>query len=195
MSMKNITLIAAAAFALSMGVPAVAADKTASQAKSSTKKVASKAKSRGKKKLAPGAAKAVEAVTPIAEDDSMTLSEADLAVAKRVYTGKIQCELGADLFITPDEKKPGFFSVKTKTASYLMHPVESRTGAVRLEAPKAGAVWIQIPNKSMLMDTKLGQRLADDCKAPAQVAFTADMKNNPPKALFDGADPQPGASK
>ena len=47
-----------------------------------------------------------------------------------------------------------------------MHPVESRTGAIRLEDPKRGAMWLQLGNKSMLMSQKLGQRLADECHEP-----------------------------
>jgi len=69
-----------------------------------------------------------------------------------------------------------------------MHPVESRTGAIRLEDPRAGAMWLQLGNKSMLMNQKAGLRLADECQTEAQVAFAAEMKKNPPKALFDGAD-------
>ena len=38
------------------------------------------------------AAKAVEEVTPIDTSTDITLTEADLAVAQRVHTGKIQCE-------------------------------------------------------------------------------------------------------
>ena len=41
---------------------------------------------------------------------------------------------------------------------------------------------------------KMGLRLADDCQAPQQLAFADEMKKNPPKSLFEGADPQPGAA-
>jgi hypothetical protein len=42
-------------------------------------------------------------------------------------------------------------------------PEETDTGAVRLEDKKSGVVWIQIPAKSMLMNAKIGQRVADGC--------------------------------
>lgn len=90
--------------------------------------------------------------------------------------------------VTADEKKPGFFTVSTKGAKYRMHPVESRTGAIRLEDANAGAMWLQLGNKSMLMNQKQGLRLADECQAPQQTAFADEMKKNPPKSLFDGAD-------
>jgi hypothetical protein len=66
-----------------------------------------------------------------------------------------------------------------------MKPVTTSTGAIRLEDEKAGAVWLQLANKSMLMDQKNGRRLADECAHPDQVAVANDMKVNPPLALID----------
>lgn len=201
--MKKITLIAALALVLpfaagAQGTDTKAAPKTATKAaakpaakpaaKSTTAAKTAEKKKPVKRQVTARAAKAVEEVTPIADDTSITLNEADLAVAQRVYTGKIQCELGADVTITADEKRAGFFTVATKGARYRMHPVESRTGAIRLEDPRAGAMWLQIANKSMLMNQKEGLRLADECQAPAQLAFADEMKKNPPKSLFEGAD-------
>ena len=61
-------------------------------------------------KLARSAAKAVEEVTPIEDSRNVTLDEADLAVAKKVYVGQIACEFGAAVQITP-AKREGFFTV------------------------------------------------------------------------------------
>lgn len=184
-SMKTITLLAALALALPFAAAAQSADSARPAAKTEAKKPA-------KKPISRSAAKAVEEVTPMSDDAVVTLSPADLEVAKRVHTGTIQCELGADVTVTADAAKPGFFTVSTKGARYRMHPVESRTGAIRLEDSGAGAMWLQIANKSMLMNQKQGLRLADECQAPAQLAFAEEMKKNPPKSLFEGADPQPG---
>lgn len=181
--MKKIALITAVALALPLA--AVAQNATA------TKPAAAKAEAKKtppKRQVTRKAAKAVEEVTPIADDTNIVLTEADLAVAQRVSTGKAQCELGADVTVTPDEKKPGFFTVTTKGLKYRMHPVESRTGAIRLEDPRAGAMWLQLGNKSMLMNQKAGLRIADECQTAAQIAFADEMKKNPPKALFEGAD-------
>ena len=198
---KTLALIAAAALALPLAANAQTASQTNTPAKPAAKAAAKPATkptttAAKKRQVTPRAAKAVEEVTPIDTSTDITLNEADLAVAQRVYTGKIQCELGADVTITADDKKAGFFTVSTKGARYRMHPVESRTGAIRLEDPKAGAMWLQIANKSMLMNQKQGLRLADECMAPAQVAFAEEMKKNPPKSLFEGADaPTSGVAK
>ena len=74
------------------------------------------------------------------------------------------------------------------STKYFMHPVNSRTGAIRLEDPRAEAMWLQLGNKSMLMSQKQGLRLADECQANEQATVAEDMKKNPPKSLFDGAD-------
>lgn len=140
------------------------------------------------------ALKAVEEVTPIDDDPSVTLSEADLELAKRVYVGAIPCELGATVTITPSERRPGFFVVQTGKTRFRMHPVESRTGAIRLEDGRAGAMWLQLGNKSMLMNQKLGQRLADECMSPAQVTFADDMKKNPRPSILD-APPVPAEAQ
>lgn len=185
------TLLLAAAIALALPLAATAqGDNAAKPAAKAPAKTAGKTPAK-KHQVTRRAAKAVEEVTPISDEGDVTLSEADLAVAKRVLTGKIQCELGADVTVTADEKKAGFFTVSTKNVHYRMHPVESRTGAIRLEDPRAGAMWLQIANKSMLMNQKQGLRLADECQAPAQVAAAEELKKNPPKSLFEGTDAKP----
>jgi len=196
---KTLALIAAAALALPLAVnaqTAAAPSKPAAKAaaKPAAKPAAKSTTTAKKRQVTPRAAKAVEEVTPIDTSTDIALNEADLEVAQRVYTGKIQCELGADVTITADEKKAGFFTVSTKGAKYRMHPVESRTGAIRLEDPRAGAMWLQIANKSMLMNQKQGLRLADECMAPAQLAFAEEMKKNPPKSLFEAPDAAPGVA-
>ncbi|ROZ71202.1 hypothetical protein [Ramlibacter sp. WS9] len=142
------------------------------------------AKPAAKGKLAPSAQKAVEEVTPIDDDPSIKLSEADVEVAKKVYVGDIPCELGASVKITP-MRREGMFMITTKGHRFRMHPVESRTGAIRLEDPARGAMWLQLGNKSMLMSQKLGQRLADECQSPEQLTYAEALKKNPLPSILD----------
>jgi hypothetical protein len=142
------------------------------------------------KKLAPSAQKAVEENTPIDADPDIKLTEADLDIAKKVFVGEIPCELGAKVTIRP-LRREGFFLISTKGHRFAMHPVESRTGAIRLEDPKRGAMWLQLGNKSMLMSQKLGQRLADECQSPEQITFAEKLKANPQPSILDAAPRQP----
>lgn len=116
------------------------------------------------------------------------LTPAELAIAERVYTGRLPCELGASVMLTPDAKAPGYFTVQVKNLKFRMFPVETTTGAIRLEDKKAGAVWLQLANKSMLMNQKAGQRLADACMNPAQVAVAAALEQNPGRSVLDAPE-------
>ena len=109
----------------------------------------------------------------------------ELAIAERIHQGLLPCEMGASVRVEADAAKPGYFNVQGKGFRYRMHPVRTQTGTLRLEDKKAGAVWLQLANKSMLMDQKKGRRLLDDCAHPDQVAFAESMKTNPPPRLID----------
>jgi hypothetical protein len=165
------------------GAPAIALAQTPAPAKSEAKPAA-KSPAKPKAKLAPSAQKAVEENTPIDDDLSITLSEADVEVARKVYVGDIPCELGASVKVMP-MKREGMFMVSTKGHRFRMHPVESRTGAIRLEDPKRGAMWLQLGNKSMLMSQKLGQRLADECQSPQQLTYAETLKTNPLPSILE----------
>jgi hypothetical protein len=113
------------------------------------------------------------------------LSPAELAIAERVHTGRIACELGAFVTVTAEPATPGHFHVEGKGFKYFMSPVATTTGTVRLEDQKGGAVWLQIANKSMLMNQKLGQRLADECMSPEQQLVAEAIKKNPPVSVLE----------
>ena len=113
------------------------------------------------------------------------LSPAELEIAERVHVGRIPCELGAFVTVTADTATPGLFHVEGKGFKYHMSPVATTTNTVRLEDQKGGAVWLQIGNKSMLMNQKLGQRLADECMSPQQLLVAEAIKKNPPVSVLE----------
>jgi hypothetical protein len=140
-------------------------------------------------KKVPAASKrqAIEEATPTSEPDpTIKLSAAELDTAKRIYVGEIQCELGAKVTVKA-MKREGFFFVSRGINKFVMHPVESRTGAIRLEDSVRGALWLQLGNKSMLMNQREGKRLADECQAPEQLKVAQDMKTRPPVNLLEPA--------
>ena len=123
------------------------------------------------------------AMLPVTAQEGLGRDE--LAIAERIHQGVLPCELGASVRVEADGAQPGYFHVLGKGFRYRMHPVRTNTGALRLEDPKAGAVWLQLANKSMLMDQKRGRRLVDQCAHPEQIAFAERMKTNPPPRLID----------
>jgi len=141
-------------------------------------------------RMTPATQKAIEENVPLEEPDpTIKLSAADLEIAKKIFVGDIPCELGAAVKIRA-LRREGFFLVTIKSNRFVMHPVESRTGAIRLEDPIRGAMWLQLGNKSMLMSQKLGQRLADDCQSPDQVTFAETMKGKPQINLLEAQPAQ-----
>jgi len=120
--------------------------------------------------LAPVATEQLQAVAPELSD---------------VHTGRMVCELGNSVTVTPDLQQPSRFIVQIKKNTYRMTPVETTTGAVRLEDAQAGAMWLQLPHKSMLMNSKLGQRMADECQSEHQTTEAHRMKLDPPPSLLD----------
>ena len=126
------------------------------------------------------------AVAPAVDEVLPALEPELIAVAEQVHLGQIACELGQSVVITTDEKSPGRFYMHHNHQTYHLAPVMSKTGALRLEDSHKGAVWIQLSNKSMLMNSHLGQRLADECQSPAQAAVAHAMKLAPPVHLLEG---------
>ena len=179
-------VLAACIFAMPVVLLAQTAAPAKVPASPTAKAVTKKSESKSPSEIRRSALKAVEEVTPIDEDPNVKLTPEDIEIAKRVFVGTIPCELGSSVTVTASTRRPGFFLVQTKGARFSMHPVESRTGAIRLEDPKRGALWLQLGNKSMLMSQKLGQRLADECMSPEQTTLAEELKKNPRPGLLDG---------
>ncbi len=120
------------------------------------------------------------------------LSDAEVAIAVRVHSGRLPCELGQVVMLTADPAAVGHFTLVLGKASYRVSPEETSTGAIRLEDKAAGIVWLQLANKSMLMDQKIGRRLADECKSPEQARVAQEMLLNPPVSVLDSVSPTGG---
>lgn len=113
------------------------------------------------------------------------LSPEQMAISNKVLVGKINCELGAVVTMTNDEHSPGRFFLDIGSKRFVMLPALTSTGAVRLEDEASGAVWLQLGNKSMLMNQKEGKRLADDCMNPDQLLVAQALALNPQRSLLD----------
>ncbi len=113
------------------------------------------------------------------------LSTEQLAIAERVQVGTSQCELAVVVTVRADAHTAGRFVLEAGHKRYSLDPVVTTTGAVRLEEVSSGAVWIQLANKSMLMNQKLGQRIADDCMNPQQALVAQALLKTPAPHLLD----------
>jgi hypothetical protein len=137
----------------------------AEPAKPAVKSAAKPAAKTGRK--APPAA----AVPTIAEAAPEQVKAAEL-----VYYGVYDCEFQQTINITQSPKHTAYVDVKAGKGSWLMKPVLSSTGAVRLEDVRGETLMVQISSKSMLLNVKSAQRIVDDCISPKQRELIAEAK-------------------
>jgi len=128
-------------------------------------------------------------------EDTQPLSAELQEVADQVYVGTMSCELGVRVAVAADTDVPGRFVLELGRQRFRMAPVLTTTGAVRLEDVQAGAVWLQLPNKSMLMSQKLGKRLADDCTGAEQSEIARALSRSPVPGILEARAPTPAPSE
>jgi len=88
--------------------------------------------------------------------------------AELVYYGAYDCEFQQSVNVVQSPKYPAYVDVKFGHGTWLMKPVLSSTGAIRLEDVHGQTLMVQIAAKSMLLDVKAGKRLVDECLSPKQ---------------------------
>ncbi len=142
-------------FAVAGAVALPAAAQTAAPAAKPTAKPATKA---AKKPSYP-------VVTEIYIPDA---SPEQVKAAEMVYMGHYDCEFNQSIEIGQSTKHSAYVDLKQGKGVWLMKPVLSSTGAIRLEDVKGETLMVQIASKSMLLNVKTGHRIVDDCISPKQ---------------------------
>ena len=131
-------------------VTAAAAPKIAKSAKSATK-----------------THKKVVKVAPVEAAPTDATPE-QIAAAQKVYYGNYGCEFKQAIDIEKNAKYPAYVDVTSGKSRWMMKPVLSSTGAIRLEDVKGETLMVQISSKSMLLNVKTAQRIVDDCVCEEQ---------------------------
>lgn len=80
------------------------------------------------------------------------------------------CELGNKLTIYSDASDDQRIALHWNKRVHRMTRVSTSTGAQRFENAENGLVWIGIPAKGMLLDSKKGRQLANECRSKEQKA-------------------------
>ena len=96
-----------------------------------------------------------------------------MAAAALTHFGPYDCDFGQKISISPHAPVEGYIDVQFGKQSWVMKPVLSSTGALRLEDVRGRTLMLQIANKSMLMDVAAGRRLVDECVHENQRAAMA----------------------
>lgn len=148
--MATALALASASFAVTKKAPAKPAAKSTARA------------------AAPAAAAATAAALPAASADQVYASTV-------AHIGNYDCEFGQKITV---EKAPteGYLNLRYQGQQWTMKPELSSTGALNLNDLRGRMRYLQIANKSMLMDTSAGRRVVDGCQHDTQKAFEAANK-------------------
>lgn len=114
-----------------------------------------KAKAASKSKNHP---KAVDVVASEPEPDISDTTTTDF-----------DCELGNKVTTYHNDNDDSHIALRWKKRLHRLTRVGTTTGAKRFENPTFGLVWIGIPAKGMLLDSRLNRQLANECKNAEQM--------------------------
>jgi membrane-bound inhibitor of C-type lysozyme len=130
----------------------------------------------------PAKAKAAKSkAKPAPKADADVIPDgADADIADTIATD-YNCELGNKVTIYHNENDDSHIAIRWKKRIHRLEKVGTTTGARRFENPTFGLIWIGIPAKGMLLDSKLNRQLANECKNADQVK--ADLAPPPPKPV------------
>jgi hypothetical protein len=78
------------------------------------------------------------------------------------------CELGNKITLYKNDADDSHIALRWKKRLMRLTRVGTTTGAQRFENKLLGLVWIGIPAKSMLLDSKGGHQLANECRNAEQ---------------------------
>ncbi len=155
---KTLLVLSLSLFAGSLMVaPAQAADAPA----------AAKAKPKAKAKKAKSAAEVSGGVDE---------SEPDVAGHN---VANYNCELGNKITIYTNEKDEEHIGLRWKQRLHRLSRVGTTTGAKRFENKNNGLIWIGIPAKGMLLDSRMNRQLANECKTQEQESGAAAATSGP----------------
>lgn len=163
---------------LALALPLTLAAQTAPTSTSSSSKSAAKSTAK-RPAVSKKAAKPVAAPVEVAEPGEIEPDR--MAVVPMVLRGESSCEFGHKVQVVEHPSLPGRFLLEYRGIKHVLTPQPTTTGVVRLEDKRSGMIWLQVPVKSMLMDSRRGQRLADNCMHATQTAELTAAQQTPPE--------------
>ncbi|MGB7480744.1 MAG: hypothetical protein WA924_10475 [Burkholderiaceae bacterium] len=175
---KYLSVLAALTMGMALSVPAAHAETAAGKAapKAATKK-------------AP--AKKAAKTPPVSQED---LDDPEPDVSNSIAVDYV-CELGNKLTILANAADEQHVALRWKNRLIRLERVGTTTGAMRFESKKRGLVWIGIPAKGILLDSRRGQQLANECKNPQQLALKTSDTPAGSGLLAPQAPPPPIAAQ
>jgi hypothetical protein len=91
-------------------------------------------------------------------------SEVPESAIKGAVATHFHCESGNKITTYQHEGEKQSIELRWKNQLHHLVRVKTSTGANRFENQQQGLVWLGLPTKNILLDSKKGQQLANDCK-------------------------------
>jgi hypothetical protein len=82
----------------------------------------------------------------------------------QLASGVYRCEMGRRVEIQRDARNANLIGLNWKGSDFQLQRYDSASGLPRYEDRQHGLLWIDLPQKSVLIDVNSGQQLANECK-------------------------------
>ena len=133
------------------------------------------------KKAAPAKARKAADADSAAEDNWAPQEEAEPDITDTLVT-EYTCELNNKVTIYSNEKDDAHIALRWKKRLHRLERVGTTTGAMRFENTNFRLIWIGIPSKGILLDSRLNRQLANECKNAEQSKPVVAAASEPKKA-------------
>jgi hypothetical protein len=140
----------------------------AAPAKKTVKKTAAKTTKKAAAKPAP------EPKAPNEEEDEPVVTD--------TASTDFDCELGNKITIYQNASDDNHIALRWKKRLHRLTRVGTTTGAQRFENKLYGLIWIGIPAKGMLLDSKQNRQLANECRDAEQRKPVSTAASEPTSA-------------
>lgn len=126
----------------------------------------------------PVAKKAAKPAVATSAGAALIADEKEEDLGKAEIEGSVvteyTCEFGVKITTYHNDSDDQYIALRWKNSVERLRRIGTSTGANRFENRRYGIVWINIPSKAMLLDSRKGQQLANECRNPEQQkAFAA----------------------
>ncbi|MBD8530247.1 MULTISPECIES: hypothetical protein [unclassified Massilia] len=169
-----------AAIALCAAPVSAAPEKNHPKAEDVLKARKAKTAKPSKSKKAAAAAAATVA-TAAAADNWAPADEAEPDITDTKVT-EYTCELNNKVTIYSNENDDAHIALRWKKRLHRLERVGTTTGALRFENTNFRLIWIGIPSKGILLDSRLNRQLANECKNAEQSKPVVAAASEPKKA-------------
>lgn len=166
MSISKLFMACSLALA-SLTLAAGAHAETDAPAKKAVKKTAAKTTKKA-------AAKPAEPKAPNEEEDEPAITD--------TAATDFDCELGNKITIYQNVGDDAHIALRWKKRLHRLTRVGTTTGANRFENKLYGLIWIGIPAKGMLLDSKQNRQLANECRDAEQQKPVSTAASEPSSA-------------